>query len=114
MGLFSNNSNQSIIELYKQKAHLSNDYLQSLTPIIESFNQNEGNRIELSNQLFKMVDDLKENIAQDQFEELVQFVEIFVKNLEVSGENYSRLLKYYTEMGDKTGDLINQYGSLTK
>jgi hypothetical protein len=114
MGLFSSSSDNSTVELYKQKAHLSNDYLQALTPVIESITENEGYRHEISNQLLQLVEDLKESLSPDMFIKAVAFTESFVKYSEASTDNYNRLMSYWTEMGESTKDMVAQYGIRTK
>jgi hypothetical protein len=111
MGLFSSNSDNSIIELYRQKVHLSNDYLQALTPVIESITENEGRRHGISNQLLQLVDELKDSLNPDIFIKAVAFTESFVKYSETSTDNYNKLISYWTEMGESTKELVAQYGN---
>lgn len=111
MGLFSKKTIDYEIELYKQRAHLSNEYLQNLTPLIESANENEGRRHEISNQLIQLVNDMKENLPEDRFIKAVAFVDTFVKYSENATANYNRLIQYYKKMGEKTKILIDEYGA---
>ena len=110
MGLFSNNSNATTIELYKQKAHLSNDYLQALSPLIERINESEGQRHAISSQLIQLIEDMKNSLSPDMFIMAVEFADRYVKHSEASTENYNELIRYYTVMGERTKLLVDEYG----
>lgn len=114
MGIFSNKANSLSLELYKQKAHLSNDYLQALSPLIESITSNEGERHSISNQLFELIEEMKNSLSPEIFIKVVGFMEVFVKHSEATAENYNRLIQYYTDMGQRTTALVDEYGSMAK
>ena|ERR1700748_643438 len=112
MGLFGNNSGG--LELAKQKVHLSNDYLQALTPLIESITANENFRQEILNKLLLLAEEIDKstnNGTQNTqvFSNAVELLDSFTKYSKESANFYTGVLKYYTDMGDRTKELFELY-----
>jgi hypothetical protein len=115
MSLFNNeNSIVSRLEYTKELAHLSNDYLQALNPLILNLTAIESTRHELVRRLLEFIEESKTIIPLEQVQNLMEIADISLENLKESTGNYQSLIKFQSDMTEKTQTLIDSYGEAAK